>query len=331
MVTIKTFKDIRKIKDIWNKLVERNDNFLPYSYYFYNYCIYKFYRLYQFKTLSRPLFLVLYHDKEPVLIAPLVKKLFKSEYGLFGDIQGSDSIDFIYDKDMDLKLFLQCLEAIKKYTGSIIKYSRIQETSLLLSAVQFYYPQICLSKYPHVNIKFGDSVDDYFQGLSKNSRQNIRTAYNRIAKDHLSYNLTIASTEEEISDALDLYYERQSDKYKRGMKLKGIREYISRHFKHDTVSLTKSRNRLILYLSIGDKIAACFLGLVNNSKTTVTIPRLAINSQFAKYSPGNILIMESIQYLIKETTIRNMDLSRGDERYKYVMGGREYNTYSFNI
>ena len=43
------------------------------------------------------------------------------------------------------------------------------------------------------------------------------------------------------------------------------------------------------------------------------------------------MIGESIQYLQKNTTIRGLDLSRGDERYKVEMGGVRHYNYRFEI
>ena len=63
----------------------------------------------------------------------------------------------------------------------------------------------------------------------------------------------------------------------------------------------------------------------------IVFPYVAIDSTFATYSPGKLMIGESIKYLQKNTTIRGLDLSRGDERYKVEMGGVRHYNYRFEI
>ena len=52
---------------------------------------------------------------------------------------------------------------------------------------------------------------------------------------------------------------------------------------------------------------------------------------FAFYSPGMLLINEAIKFFIEETNIRNLDLSQGEEMYKYKMGGITHQTHNFEI
>ena len=64
----------------------------------------------------------------------------------------------------------------------------------------------------------------------------------------------------------------------------------------------------------------------------VIVPKLAIDSDYSFYSPGVIMISEYIKKLCSNNNNNEyyIDLSRGDERYKTVLGGIVYYNYVFN-
>lgn len=69
------------------------------------------------------------------------------------------------------------------------------------------------------------------------------------------------------------------------------------------------------------------LGLRNE----YVVPRLSINDEFGFYSPGMLLLNETVKHFIAETDVRHLDLSQGEEPYKYKMGGEAHRTHSFTI
>lgn len=54
------------------------------------------------------------------------------------------------------------------------------------------------------------------------------------------------------------------------------------------------------------------------------VPRLAINPKFSRYSPGIILINETMKLCESEFGYTEFDLSKGIEQYKIAMGGEKY-------
>lgn len=62
----------------------------------------------------------------------------------------------------------------------------------------------------------------------------------------------------------------------------------------------------------------------------ILVPRLSINMDYRRYSPGGLLINETIKYIsLKE--FREFDLQRGDESYKYNYGGTDYQNHSWIV
>ncbi len=75
--------------------------------------------------------------------------------------------------------------------------------------------------------------------------------------------------------------------------------------------------------------SASLMGFIRGGR--LYIPRLAINSDFSFYSPGMVLIRELVDYTVRSPELSTIDLSRGDEKYKYAVGGEEYCTVEFVV
>lgn len=82
---------------------------------------------------------------------------------------------------------------------------------------------------------------------------------------------------------------------------------------------------------INGNLAAFMSGVLDFSNRSAVIPRLSINNDFSKYSPGIVLINEMAKVIINDKSIDCLDLSKGDEKYKYQMGGKEYKSFDFDI
>ena len=81
---------------------------------------------------------------------------------------------------------------------------------------------------------------------------------------------------------------------------------------------------------LNNKLAAFMTGFATNYNEIV-FPYVAIDSNYAVYSPGKLMISEGVKYLQNCDSIRGLDLSRGDEHYKFVMGGVRHYNYKFEI
>ena len=160
-------------------------------------------------------------------------------------------------------------------------------------------------------------------------RQNIRTANNRIIKDGHKVefvNLDINNQNSEMFKSIIKLYLDRLKKYKHINILEKL--YFS-FFDSAFKSIKNVPNSQIVVVLI-DGYVASFAFLLSNKKHYVC-PRLAIGSQFYKYSPGIILL----EYLHNEICILNkynsIDLMQGEEVYKIKLGGEKHHVYSFEI
>ena len=90
--------------------------------------------------------------------------------------------------------------------------------------------------------------------------------------------------------------------------------------------LVKHPQQKVFILASDNKPIAYMAGLYNEQQKIYYVPRLCINDVYKKYSPGIILVNETIKYLINQGT-SVLDLMEGDELYKIAMGGVVYNNY----
>lgn len=169
-------------------------------------------------------------------------------------------------------------------------------------------------------------ITNLFSGLSKSQRQNIRTAYNRLNRENKSFSF-LSTTNNQQAIALynkcfKLYMKRQASKYGAGLK-----ELL--FYKYFQCALTDIN--FAFAFVIEKEIASVMIGFFDPVRNAVEIPILAVNDKYLFYSPGVLLICETIKHLTANTDYKNLDLCRGVEKYKKDMGGEIYYTHNFFI
>lgn len=275
-------------------------------------------------------FFIALEEDIPIVIAPI--EIAKKSASPIGVSECFDFVDFFYRNDIDEKtLHLAYLEIFRYMKNQGIKeivWNYVPEDSFSKKVLEKQYNTAC-TEVDNVRIQFIE-YEEYFKSLSKSTRQNLRTAKNRITKDGRQYSL-VTNLEANlplstIADCISIYSTRQGNKYG-----KGFLNRISANTIHYTTSMMRKNAGVLFALEIDRCIAAFMFGYVNSVKNSIEVPKLAINEDYAFYSPGMVLIDETIEYLQKNTDIRTLDLCRGTENYKLKMGGEIYKTYSFTI
>lgn len=180
----------------------------------------------------------------------------------------------------------------------------------------------------HIPLSEFGSFTIYFKSLGKNVRQNIRTAYNRIKNDNRVLTLKIYDKTNPPSSLLllrlwTIYYKRKNAwKHRKTNSLHdsvcGLRALKEICGGIKNRSITDVENcRLIVLMVDGSPVAFMQTYFYLSH---VLVPKLAIDSRFARYSPGYLLLMETFKYLFAQG-ITDIDLCRGDEEYKKRVGG----------
>ena len=278
---------------------------------------------------------VLFDEKEqPLAIAPFYSKKKNGKYNVLfrGYVSSAGHLDFIYKSNFSYDDYIYMMNEIKKYykTG-IINFDRISEKSSIykyaLQEKKFHMESSVL-----VTIKLPSEYDEWFSGLSKSVRQNVRTSYNRMKKDGIDFNYLLYYEEapqgKTEKDIVKLFSRRLCDHSKINSKfVEKVLYYLKR--KHPmTLGIIKHPKYVGATLYIEDKLAAYFEGFITNDNR-ILVPRLSINIDYGRYSPGGILINETMKKIINDKKISEFDLQRGDEPYKYSYGGVEYQNFEW--
>jgi len=260
----------------------------------------------------------------------------ENQIHFFGELMQTGYLDFIYAADITYFEFKWAIEAVAKDVGNARFYlNKINESSLLKGFIERYCGEddACVQVNPCFQIPIASNYCDYFQSLSKSTRQNIRTSLNRLKKDGLTYSTDLFVNEpvdrRTMIGIMTIYNKRAAGRRKGFIRnlFVGISK---RFFNPITLAIGGLKNSFCSVLYIDGKIAGFCAGFVQKGKKIV-LPYLAINESFSRYSPGGLLITESIKYLTDNCEIEYFDLSRGGEPYKARYGGVLHRNFHYEF
>ncbi len=323
--------NLRDVKDKWESMYASNHALTPYSSYSFNEIVCQNYRFAPNRfLLQTKIFEVLDDNQDTIMIIPLYGR--GERYYLIGDLLMTGHLDFIYKQDISHDEFAQAFQLLKtELKGTKLVLNKISERSRLNDYLASNYPiadkKIC------VNIHFGRNCEAYIKSLSKNMRRHIRNMRNRLEREAVNWSVEVKINTPIANrikkEILKVYNDRAVDK--NGKQLSWSLKTVRYHFNPITISTAKMEGNFNSILHINGELAAFSSGYVTNDNSTIISPRGAMNNKFSKFSPGLLLDMETIKWLTHNTEITDLDLSRGDEEYKYALGGKEHYNYSYEI
>lgn len=303
-----------------NSSILPTQSFLYYCYLFFAfYC--KFFRVGYWRIIFHHI-----SDGKDECIVPLVVNKKRKQIRSISYYGRLDYDDIICSTNSGLFIceVFKCL--CNAYPDYTITWKNINENSPTYLVLQ----NILNVQEPCVAINLPPTYDEYYSSLSKNQRQNIRTAYNRLKNDciHASFTCYDSSNPLNISlwNKCEGIYERRHNMIANNR----IIQYFSRVRNPYHHILMKHPQRRIYVLQVDDIPLAYMAGLYDEKKKIYLVPRLCINDVYCKYSPGIILINETIKCIISQG-VKIIDLMQGDEPYKFAMGGNVHYNYQLQI
>ncbi|MCM1518472.1 MAG: GNAT family N-acetyltransferase [Pseudoflavonifractor sp.] len=316
-----TLRSIRKVKDAWLSLYRICPTATPFQDYEVMKIAVRYFFPYNIKNLAHVEYAVISDNNNIVFIAPILVYNNKPAE-IFGNVNGYNYCSVLYSPDTDLNL---CFEILKKHYKSVL----FSKGGYNIDKRLITPPN---SKQVQVAISIPNAHDEYINSLSSSTRQNIRTAYNRLIKEGHVIKMTVlrphnGNISSQINQCINLYCDRHLSRY--GVKTSSIKRWFLKNLNFATIFYKKCSSAMTITLDIDGSLAAFMSGLVKDN--VFVVPRLSINNEYRRYSPGIILINEAIKYFISDTKITILDLSQGQESYKYNMGGKEHYTYEFRF
>lgn len=274
-------------------------------------------------------FYVVCFSEDPIIIAPL----FISQHTatVAGTDECFDYVDLFYKDECPMEIIESCFDyffGYLKQKGIVsLRWNYVPEESISRILLTKYKSKVTTSEC--TKIQFSD-YEEYTKILSKSTKQNLRTAENRLNRDKYKYdvvfNIDIPLSTKVVNKCIDIYCSRQVSKYHKGL----VAQMSIKTINFSTAMMRKQKGVIFALLINGD-VGAFMFGYVNPIQKSLEIPKLAISDKYNFYSPGMILLNKSIKVLFDSTDIRTLDLCRGTEQYKLKMGGEIYNTYNYLI
>lgn len=249
----------------------------------------------------------------------------------------SDYNDFIYFsncvKKEEISFFVS--EVLKRADQSLFRIDRVKQSSPTVAwangiGLQPEAETVC------ANINICSDYEEYWSGLSKSTRQNIRTAKNRAAKDGIDYKI-VCFDEQRIDKKtaqklIKIYEARKKTKNARhspkDILLEVIRKVRNRKYHLIFNAMTRADNVFSAYITFNGEISGYFFGLKDLNGCAV-IMQVAFDDKMKKYSPGMILLSDCLETYFKQKTLKNFDLATGDEQYKFNLGAKEHYSNSY--
>ena len=308
------------LRAVWEKICSKNSRVLPLQCFDYYKCLFLSFYAKHLISRWRILFYHLSDGKEDCIIPLVVNHKRRAIRGLsnFGRLDYEDVIS----STEDASFVRNCLEMVLNgYKGYSLHLININESSMLYKALgdRMKFLENC------VTIDIPSDFEEYISGLSKHQRQNIRTAYNRLSKE--SFDVCLKHYDENTRIPRRLWQQCQQ-MYEGRHSAPGSRYkiWIERQRNPYTRILHSVKGWQVFVLFHNETPISYMAGLSGKVQNCYYVPRLCIDSDFIKYSPGIILLVETIRQIINQG-IGHLDLMLGDEPYKTAMGGRVHQNF----
>ena len=187
---------------------------------------------------------------------------------------------------------------------------------------------VAVSSTSCVALQLPETIEAYQKMLSKHSRQNIRTAKNRLAKDGID--LTFCYDDDKVDKEIcrqmrevrviakqNALFQQKSLPRKIGSKIKQGLTYKYPSY----LPFCSDEDSKMLTVYDGDTLCGFFNYGIDKHHKTIVLMAVGTNERYARYSPGILALYSFICSKIEEKNIVCFDFTRGDEPYKFALGG----------
>lgn len=274
------------------------------------------------------------NELQAIAILEVNKK--KKYIKILGDDVSSDYIDILYKQGCtkaDIEFFFKKILQITKMDKFYFINLPVDSLSHEVLKNNNFFTQFREEKCVHIDLKYND-YDEYFKHLSKKTRQNIRTGFNKLKKEGFAYNTKIfkGTIDSTIAMECQKIYETRRKKLNSNRKNLGYRVYNLRRkislffYNHMVEAMKTNNNAIVVIFYINNEIAAFCHGQFGN-KMDISFMQVSINEKYRRFSPGMLMLNELIKNMFENKDFENyniIDLTRGQEDYKYRLGGIEH-------
>ena len=276
------------------------------------------------------IYAIIRKSNEICLIAPLwiTKRRFnlvnKKGAFLLGVDSYSDYLNVLY-RVFDPVAFDYLISNVqKKYRIKYFYFSHINEKTATYEHITKHYILYKDEKEPCVGIQIPLSIDEYLKLLSKHSRQNLRTANNRINKDGKSIIFDMDDTHIDKDDCLRIRESKLNKEYKKMSQYNVYKYRLKNRFQFIFPRFSPLKcyvRSKIMTAKIDNNLCAFFHYVYDDYHNKIVIISAGTDLTYARYSPGMLLLYNFVKDVVEGGSYKEVDLTRGDEPYKFALGG----------
>ncbi|WP_119072920.1 GNAT family N-acetyltransferase [Aggregatilinea lenta] len=247
-----------------------------------------------------------------------------------GCVDVTDYLEVIVRKGQEEAVFTAFAEYIAAHTElyNILELCNIPESSPMLAWLPDLMRARALSCVQEIQdvcpvILLPDAWEDYVNSLDKKNRHELRRKLRRAGL----VTWYIVGPDHDIEAEMERFFTLMRSSS--SLKAEFLEDpHHAAFFSAVTPKLLEQRWLQLAFLMIGGKPAATYLNFIIGER--VMVYNSGHNPDLSNYSPGIVLLARLIEYAI-EHSYRTFDFLRGDEAYKYDLGGRDTQVYSLTI
>lgn len=320
--------DFPDIKDEW--LALEKDGHIPTIFQTYDWL--KIWWDHYGDTSKKLLLLVALEGDKLLGIAPLFTDalVLRKKFKIFNTIRLVGSREntysgFIVDKNYFPKVYEALFRYISEQYPSHIFYSTdLPEADFLELRPSLHIFRKVLERrdFPCPIINFSQTWEDYWSGLSKTTKKNLKWYKNKLLRDgHLIIELNTNYSSADADDLFRLHYQR--------WKMEPSKSVLARleAFERDIMRMLADKGWLKMFFLTynGRRIAGMFMYDYEGKRY---FHKGGYDLTYKDLSPGTVLIFEAIKNAF-ETGMRSFDFLSGDEPYKSHFTKDRIHCYSF--
>jgi CelD/BcsL family acetyltransferase involved in cellulose biosynthesis len=276
-------------------------------------------------------YILIKRNGQTILVAPfwIILHTFKivNKKGIYflGRSSWSDYLNFIYD-EFDSEAIVYLLRSVaEKYRVNRLYLESLKQNSQSFQSLLQQKNSKELGVGISVSLTLPKTQEDFKTLLSKNTRQNIRTAHNRQKKDGINISVVFDDQCVNRDKCWEIREERFVEKFKKIPLLKQIKYNIMRRLTFQFPSFLPFytfADGHFLTTYDGDTLCSFFYYILDKYHRQVIVIAAGVNSNYSRYSPGFVSLFELINYHISIGDVDTFDFGLGDEMYKYNIGGK---------
>lgn len=286
------------------------------------------------KGVVEVVFVVVYNSNVPLLIAPLwiIKRnyLFVNRKGIYfmGRKGCTDYLNFIYNHFSSdcMDFLLSSLD--RRYGITYFLFENLLETTSSYIYLKNRYSNKLVKRVICGKVILPVSIETYHKVLSKNSRKNIRLAYNRLRTDQIEYKVVfddVNANRKRCSQIRDSRLKmKQSYSTSILIKLKSFVYHCLAINFPECIQHLEDRKSHILSVYCDGKLCMFFCYGIDEIHHVIVLMTAGVDVNYSRYSLGIIGLFEFIQHVINQGDINSIDFLRGGEHYKHTLGGQDH-------